>query len=325
MDVRAGGVVSPLPPYVEYGALASVPGPLKCDGTTLWCFFLEAYHDKLARLLRRVFHDPTRGEIDVRPLGSHVLASFGVIDRITPMAPPFDRMGSAREPQVALWIPCARVRDGLLGPVAERFYVFVPYIWLDNPISLASGREVFGWSKSFGTPGLPDPAGSQDLTLDAFGMDYDRGEQPAMRRLLTVTPGDGEPPGGRRRFGSLEDCARHFAHELLDLGDDFIWPGLRFTATLLEDMASHRLREIFLKQFRAIEDGHRAALQQVVDTTMTVPRFSAELLGEHHVTVTQLESEPLGDELGLADQTTMLGVRIEMDFVVHTGTVLWSA
>src|SRR5204862_389523 len=76
----------------------------------LYGFFLEADHAKLVTLLRDVFHRPSGGAVEYYPLSSHVMATFGVIDRITVRVPPFDGMGDVTEPQVALWIPTAAVR-----------------------------------------------------------------------------------------------------------------------------------------------------------------------------------------------------------------------
>ena len=42
------------------------------------------------------------------------------------------------EDQVAVWVP-------VLGP--DGLAMFVAYIWLDNPMSMTSGREVLGYPK----------------------------------------------------------------------------------------------------------------------------------------------------------------------------------
>jgi uncharacterized protein with NAD-binding domain and iron-sulfur cluster len=311
-------------PYVEYGALANVPGPLNCEGTTLWTFFLRADEDKLTALLRRVFAEPSAGVVDVRPLSPFVMATFGVVDKIMPVLPPFDRMGSAREPQVALWIACARFKDG----APEKFHVFCPYIWLDNPISLASGREVFGWSKSFGTPGLPADGGPVVVSVDAFGMDYGKGEQPSMRRVMTIEPLSGAEEVVLEDIGSLVDLARFIGGRLIPAlpPSGSIWSWLEFVADLFGDMVENRMQEIFLKQFRSISDGHKAALQQIVTTDLTLPNLRVSLLpGEYQATVTQLDSVPLTDELGIETQVPPLALKMEFDFVVHPGEVLWPA
>ena len=313
------------PQYVDYGALATVPGPLQCDGTTLWCFLLEADRDKLEGLTTKVFTDPTGGAVTVRPLSHIVLATFGVIDAITPTTPPFNQMGTAKEPQVALWVACAIVKRERHVDVAQELFVFVPYIWLDNPISLCSGREVFGWSKSFGTPGLPAPGGPQEWSLDGFGLNYDKHEQPSMRRLLTVTQGaarPGQPPPAHELDHPAALVKWVTAH--LGGGGHVLVPGLEFIADLLGDVRAKRLREIYLKQFRAIDDGSSAALQQVVATDMMIGRWSVSpLWHEHALAVTQVDSEPIADELGLADGPIPFAFRVDMDFTVERGTVLW--
>jgi len=43
------------------------------------------------------------------------------------------------------------------------------------------------------------------------------------------------------------------------------------------------------------------------------------------VTIDDIDSQPLRDELGLVSQTTSFAFQVEMDFVVETGEVLWQA
>ena len=49
-------------------------------------------------------------------------------------------------------------------------------------------QEVFGWAKSSGRAVLPgeDKDPQVFVALDAFGMDYGKGEQPSCRRLITI-------------------------------------------------------------------------------------------------------------------------------------------
>lgn len=315
------------PAYVEYGALATVPAPLECRGATLHGFFLEADRDKLAALLDKVFREPSGGQLEYHPLGRHVMLTFGVIDRITVQPPPFNQMGAATEPQVVIWIPAARVRHSAFGPEATSFAMFVPYIWIDNPISLAAGRELFGFPKSFGWPGLPKPGEPEVFTLDAFGVDFGHDQQPSRRRLLTLKR-VGEASGAASAgFDSLRELGRHFGAHLFDRHDGrWLLPSLRFVESLVGDLLSEELPEVFLKQFRDIADGQKAALQQIVETKMKVQRLRGmPLPHEYELTVAHVDSEPLQNELGIASQRTSLAYRVEMDFVIPNGTVLWQA
>ncbi len=49
------------------------------------------------------------------------------------------------------------------------------------------------------------------------------------------------------------------------------------------------------------------------------------LLKEYTVTIDDIDSQPLRDQLGLVSQKTSFAYRVEMDFVVETGEVLWQA
>jgi hypothetical protein len=305
----------PEPEYVEYGSLATVPGPLRCLGSTQWGFLAQADHDRLDALCRRVFAEPSGGEVDLRPLGSHVLVTIGRIEGIVSEVAPFDRMGSAPEGQAAVWIPVGRVRD---RPVADELLMFTPSMWVDNPISLPSGREMYGFAKAFGWMELPD-SDSASAGLDVFGMDFDRDESPSRRPLLRLEPGE------RVHFADLAwtgllDLARHLRKPVE------VHAGLRLAESIVDDVRKNAVRQAFLHQVRAPEDGRRAALQQVTEVVYRMLRFRGRPLGrEYRLTVSPLDSHPLGAELGLADQTIHYAFRTESDFVVEAGRVLWDS
>jgi hypothetical protein len=297
----------PEPEYVEYGSLATVPGPLRCLGSTQWGFLAEADRDRLDALCRRVFAEPSGGEVDLRPLGSHVLITLGRIERIVSEVAPFERMGSSPEGQAAVWVPLVRNEELLL---------FTPYMWVDNPISLASGREMYGFAKAFGWLELPgsDPA---PAGLDVFGMDFDRDESPSRRPLLRLEPGKRVEPAELAWTGLL-DLARHLRGA--------VEAGLRLAESIVDDVRRNAVRQAFLYQARSPADGRRAALQQLTEVAYRVLRFSGRPLGhEFRLTVSPLDSHPLGAELGLADQTIRYAFRAESDFVVEPGRVLWDS
>src|SRR3954454_21889636 len=182
------------PGYVEYGGLAVAPGPLQCDDTTLYVFGLQADHEAMNALCAKVFHDPTGGAVDYRPLGDTVIVTFGVVGAIRPTLEPWHSMGAVREPQVGFWIPVARVERHGDDLVAQDFGMFCAAMMLDNPISLLSGREDYGYPKTMGWSAMPaDPAdAAAPFTLDVFGMDFGGDQHPERRRLMELTP-----PGDR--------------------------------------------------------------------------------------------------------------------------------
>jgi hypothetical protein len=313
--------------YVEYSSLATVPGPLTAHGATEWGFALEADDAKLEALCQKVFAETTGGEIDIRPLGHHVLLTLGRIDRLVSDLPPFDSMGWSPEAQVDIWVPAARVeRDGD-DLVAVELLMFMPYIWIDNTISLPAGREMYGYPKAFGWAVLPEE-GTEETTfgIDVFGMNFGGDESPSRRPLIRIERGDHQSNLAGISFSGLRDIGRHLRDLFESEPGESVRPGLKLGAQLIDDTFDRRLRQVFLKQIRAVEDGHKAALQQVTTANYRILDMSGDGLDhEYQCTIEELDSHPLGKELGLKSQTTHFGFRTEADFRLETGRVLWDA
>jgi hypothetical protein len=292
----------------------------------MYGFWFEAGEDKLDALCRKVFAEPSGGAVDYRPLGPNVMVSWGRIGKVVPETPPYDRIGSLEEPQVVVWIPVALTEESRGGHDAPAFGMFVPYIWLDNAMSLATGRELFGYPKSWGWPEFPEEGEKPVWNLDVFGLDYGPEGRAARHPLLEVDIGDTIP--GDERELDLLDVAREVGHELFDFGDDddVDFPWLRIIRTGIGDLMERRFAGVFLKQFRSVEDGLAASQQQIVKVRYQVKRMKARpTLTEHTLTVHELDSHPVVEELGLTSQTTRLAYRCEMDFDVGDGAVIWDA
>jgi hypothetical protein len=313
------------PSYVEFGGLASAPGPLACDDTTLYVFGLEADPGKLDALCRRVFREPSGGAVDLRPLGDHVILTFGVVGAIRPGLEPWHSMGAVREPQVGFWIPVARVREDDDGDaVAQDFGMFCAAMMLDNPISLLSGREDYGYPKTMGWSTMPaDGDLTAPFTLEVFGMNFGTGEQPERRPLLELTPAGEELSDAELAVGDILEVGKWIKDVLFDQrgGVDL---GLRFAVEFAKDLRDHRVDQVFLKQVRATDDGRQADLQQVVIAPAITRNVRArQLHHDYDLTLHRLDSHPLHDELGLSDQRVTLACRMDFDFVIEAGRVVW--
>src|SRR3954451_18612809 len=296
--------MSALPAYVEFGGLASAPGPLQCDDTTLYVFGLKADHARLDALCRRVFQAPTGGAVDYRPLGDTVMVTFGVVGAIRPALEPWHGMGAVREPQVGFWIPVARVEQHGERLVAQDFGMFCAAMMLDNPISLLSGREDYGYPKTMGWSAMPEAAGDlgTPFTLDVFGMNYGSGEAPERRQLLSLTPVGDALGDVDLAVGDMLEVGKWIKDVLFESrgGLDVGW---RFAVEFAKDLRAHRVDQLFLKQVRATDDGTQADLQQVVVAPAITRNIRAHQLDhDYDLEITKLDSHPLGAELGLADQ-----------------------
>ena len=192
----------PPTPYVEYGSLATAPAPLRCKGTDLHMFLLDGSYADLFRLCHRVFTVPTRGKVIAVPVAGRVLVSFGRIASIV-AGGDYAGRGWVEERQVATWVPALFVSE------VKRFIgLFVVNMWLDNPISVASGREQFGYPKSWGWANFPDeendrrtgvrrPTDARGYTLEVPALATHAPKTPLAEHVLLRL----DPPAGGARQG----------------------------------------------------------------------------------------------------------------------------
>jgi uncharacterized protein with NAD-binding domain and iron-sulfur cluster len=357
VSADAGAAGRHRPSYVEYGSLATAPGPLVCERARLYCFVLRTDRHRVQQLCDRVFAQPTGGARRyVVPRLAPVILTVGTIAGLRSLHPGHANRASASEPEAAIWVPTiAQHHDGRRY-VEEHLAIFMPYLWVDDPIAFASGREVYGFAKAQGwMPRLGDPRGGEDarlpeppetLAVDVHGvLDYSPSTEMGRRRLITICR------RGLRR-GSLADVqpdaptegdtlASLVGHVLVELGGSPEEPAplsagaMRSptqaararTTTLAELMAEQIVRLAFLKQIRDAEHGGLAVVQQVVEARSSVLPGSLRwrrLRGSYELSVERLASHPLEAELGLAGhQAVRLAFAAEFGFRMEAGVVQW--
>jgi uncharacterized protein with NAD-binding domain and iron-sulfur cluster len=358
---RTGAAGRRRSPYVEYGALATAPGPLLCERARLFCFLLRTDQARVQQLCDRVLKEPTGGALRyVVPRLCPVILTFGTIAGLRSLHPAHSNRGSASEPEAAIWVPTIAQRYEAGRYVDEHMAIFMPYLWVDDPIAFASGREVYGFAKTQGwMPRLDDPrhgAGSrppdppESLVLDVYGAaEYGPASEVSRQRLLTLhARGARRGSSGHRGPEALAEgvdlfsLAAHLVSELepssaletaeparRSLGSIRRPIGAIRTraGTLAELLSEQMVRHVFLKQIRDAEDGELAALQQIVEARSSVSPGSLRwrrLRRSYELSVDRLASHPLEDELGLAlEQTIRLAFVAEFGFRMEPGSVRW--
>jgi uncharacterized protein with NAD-binding domain and iron-sulfur cluster len=344
------------PRYVEYGALATAPGPLLCERAQLYCFFVQSERTRVQQLCDRVLSEPSGGALRyVVPRVAPVILSLGTIAGLRSLHPAHSNRGTASEPEAAIWIPLIAQRFEADAYIDDHLAIFMPYIWVDDPIAFASGREVYGYPKTQGwmrrladpraTGGERPPDPPEELALDVYGVErYGEGSELTRRRLLTIRS-RGARRGGERSETRAEgdDLGSLVTHLLSDLDPDADiglvphrsagWSHRaagrigRRTRILTEAIRDQVVWQVFLKQVRDAGDGERAVLQQIVEARSSVAQGSLRwrrLRGSYELSVESLASHPLEDELGLVgEQTVKRAFVAEFGFRMEPGTVRW--
>ena len=294
-------------------------------------FWARADGASLRGLCDATFAAPSGNLVIARPPFPWVLITFVRIDRIVSEPPPFAEVGHVTEREVVIWVPTLVFRPPRalprplrrLWPVPRHVAAVVPCMWLDNPISIASGREVYGYPKSWGCMESDPPEAIGDaaeqersaalpgaparLSLEAFGVErYGKDAEPACRPLLELAaePGGSAAAADPAPRHGLETLLRESASLLAPSGEVTVSrdPGriarLRrdtISASLLDDaLAGFAVNQVFLKQFRSAERSHEASSQEIVRVPATgIEKFRWARLPPYALTVHDLDSHPL--------------------------------
>ncbi len=310
-------------PYLEYGGLTSVPGPFHCCPATIYLAGLRADPDLLASLCRTVLVDPD-GTTPYEPVGGFVVLSFGSMevrsmstDRSAFFDTTYADMGTSLERHAALWVPTVATHRADHAEFVDRLALFVPAMWVDNPVSLLGGRDIYGIAKQWGAPSVTEgerPA----CSLDVFGGDFGPDAASGMHPLLEFAP-----RGGIHPIEAVEEVAE----EAGTVADDALRRLLRGEVTLparslLDEVArtvvDHQLLQVAARQFRTPRgDGSAGSSVELVELTSKFDTFHARPL--HHgfdFTLHDLDSHPLTRTLGIASQTVPFAVEVTADFTL---------
>ncbi len=305
------------PEYVEYGARVAAPPPFICREGSFRALVFEGAHTALTALCDRMLNGPAGGACHYAPIGEHVLVLTGSFGSVASQAPGFNERGSVRETQLSLWVPTLATTT---SPKATNLCMLVPYIFVDNPMSLLGGREDFGYPKAMGQF-EPQSALGSTVTLTAFGGDFAPGNQAAWHPLLELV---GPRSAGADASAEREDWKT--GAELAGLIGDGSATGtaeLGLIRSLIEALLDHTAQQVFLKQFRDAGSADTACYQAVVEAPVQISnvRFCAAT-DEWALTIHPLDSHPIGPELGLSNQSTRLTYQLEFDMTVGTGTIV---
>ncbi|MGE0729936.1 MAG: NAD(P)-binding protein [Acidimicrobiia bacterium] len=310
------------------GALTAVPGPYASDSTTLYTWLAEVDPQRAAAVARRCFDELTGGAVRVEPIGSLALLTAGDISSVSSESPAYRALGRLSEKQVVVWLPCRVHWDPTAAhrrPEPPAFALFVPYIWVDNPMSLTTGREGLGWPKAMADFDPVDGL-SLPLSLSVYGLERYSPDSAARGGLplLSITASAGE--GAGEVADEVVSVAELGVRLAAAAAEAFGGHGAEAIGAIVEALRERGLPQLFAKSLIAADDDARNDFNEIVTAQATVRSWGeTRLLGPCELVVHDVASHPLRTDLGLQSQRLPFGFRIELDFVQESGAVRWSS
>ena len=335
-----------LPEYVERGGELVFRVPYAARDAVQYVFVLPADAARVADTLARDFGGPSGGLVDVRPAASAVILAVSRIPAIKSAAPPDSELGAGiSELEVAFLVVGVDVRR-------HRPVVCVPYLFVDSGMAVAAGRELFGLPKQLGAVVIEGDRVPTRVTVDALSIErFDPSVPFQSHRIIEILPVASGPSAGARWASFVEAAwglARAF-HSAARLGSetprasagglagllpvagralDHLAEDARVLWAAVEDFATGRFPVLGLKQFRDLARPDRACYQAIAEAPMRITRFGGGgLLGDYTVTLRDLASEPIRQDLGLPNGPIrpLVSAWLRYDFQLEAGGELWNA
>jgi hypothetical protein len=296
-------------------------------------FFVE--REPVEDLCRRYLNDPSNGAVDYRPPGdlidlpAVVILTFVRIGRLSSAEPPYDRVGWASETEATLWV----FTPAFVGPVPVRPAWLAPYIFVDLPLAISQGREVYGFPKELGWfhadtdawQGVPGDGLHADVFgLDAFGVERFDGSPFGQKPLLAVR---------RKRPYVPGTLGTTWADYGAALGEVVArsWGGLDVVARLfpraVEELWPPTVDSVLLKQFYGADSSDDPCYQAVVEVGAKIADFRGGgwLSGTYELELHDLASHPIATDLGLESGAEAHGYWFDFDFRMGRGRTVWEA
>ena len=297
--------------------------PLKINDVTSYHFILGTDRDQLQKFVDDQLNVVSGGAVRYTAL-PFLFHSYLEALHCTSTAEP---IGYLWDRESAFLVPVLQHRTGHLLPELR---IWVPYLLIDSPAGMVTGREVWGYRKSFGQMTLPGrPEDSQRLAAETiifrkFSPET-RGESATLLEVTRKTRlGDG---------GSWSGFDQVIAEVLKKIGGEFgALIESQFMA-LLSNLASPVV--VNLKQIRDARNSAKACYQAHVESPCHLDRFTSAgwLQGDYELKITTCDSHRIVTDLGLGSLgpggSTTVPVRfaywVKMDFSTLAGNVIWEA
>jgi hypothetical protein len=306
------------------------PAPFELDGARFNNFLYSADPEKLQKVCDKWFNIPSDGEVYYQPLLPVVLVTFADYQKSAPDVVPYKDWGFVKYREVIFSIFVVRLKKEGEVWLADHVGALVPYIFVDDPLVMAAGREVYGMPKMMAHIQVP---GKLDGGAPRFGI-----ETLSTFKFDPNTPFHNMPIAGvEQEAGSAKGKSPHRWEDMetafreikkLIFGDDHITlPDFDLLVEIEQIFLDQKLPFSSLRQLRSIDSSENAAYQSIIDFYARMERFDGAgfLHGNYPLNLPDNALFPIAEDLGLKNgQLADAAFWIEWNFVFETGVEVWN-
>lgn len=325
--------------YVERGGEQTYAAPFRQSGTKLRAWPLAADPVALQTVVDKYLVAPTGGALSYRAMFPAVLLAHAPIASTRSLTPPDSGYGWTSETDLAFWMLVGRGHMEGSRWVLDGLSWFLPYVFVNVPQTMATGREVYGYPKEVARMQTGADTGDPTLVVRAettvlpvYSPSTALVEKPVLE--IRVAASESSP---LRVLGEAREALRGVGHALEHLGLEAIrHPDLDVdvAAVLTQDLLRLEVPMVFLKQFRDVVEPTAACYQAILESPARVEGLPIgwPLFDPATITIWDYASHPIATELGLGTPTdgklvltAPLGLEVHFDFVVELAKEMWRA
>ncbi len=276
------------PQFIELPGSSVYRHPFPLQGMASQALLLHADYEQLRKTTNHWLNSVPGSEYRYEPLLPFVICNPVWIDRIlwTPAGQGFMRESDFN---FAYYVAAFK------GLEFHHLAIAQAYLVVDNPLTVSTGREVFGYRKVFGPmeylAGTYQPIAASTWVLKEQSPDAEVELAEVARIILP----DGWPAATRQaRWEDLKSLAE------MAVGD-FVFGAVTAIAHLIEHFKSQNLPVVQLLQLRDIQYPESAAFQAILESPMQITNLhSAWMLPSGiRIQLTDYPSYPLISDLGI--------------------------
>jgi hypothetical protein len=323
-----------LPSYVQVGSKKTFAAPYQASGIRFYGFVLEGDADAMKASVAASLNAPSGGATNYQPVLPFALLSFVNIASIASTTAPDASVGFVPEREATFWVLTMSEKKEMGFDVIQSIQFWVPYIFVDSPNALLTGREVEGFPNEWAEVDVGRDAPG-DMAARAWVFpEYAPQTEVSKQTVLTCVPwstsrGTAGAVVRGPDWTTLEDAMRGIWRAVFPHGDPPVIPGVSLFVQLIEMLVEKEVSLVFLKQMRDLSDSTKACYQAIVEAPIKVTGFrGANLLPDlYDLTIADYESHPILKDLGISPESTkgLIGFWIDFDFLLENGTTVWQA
>jgi len=320
------------PLYIERGGEYAFPSPYLHRDARLHSFLLPANLEKLQLLCDKCLNNPTNGKTNYQPVLPYVFLVFAKVEQVSSTQEQYAQRGWLKEVDVAFWILTASFKKVASVPILDGLAWFMPYIFVDKPFAMVTGREAFGFHKGMAEFTIPNLYEKADLfTIDTTVFEsFSPTTEATNQRLLEVNRVDfSHDVPHLKRWHTVTEAASQIGVLLAKQQSSWIEKMLKPATNLFSYLDFTTTPLVFLKQFRDVGNPNQACYQAIIEANITFPKFRAGgiLQGKYELLLNHFDSHPIANELGLkvGKQDILEAFWFDFDFIVENGREVWKA